>query len=164
MQLPENILQHLLDLYSKGLYLQAYRIAEPLGPFKEWEGTKALVLAGRLAMNLGARQLGSILHTRAWRKDPLNPEAVSSHVRCLMDSHGPLRAWHFLRTRPPDQSVIFSKSAEWLALHSTTLAHLRDFHRAEEWMQKAIRALGAAGSFSSDRTIREYAKEIWGML
>ena len=30
-----------------------------------------------------------------------------------------------------------------------------------EWNQKAIRALGAAGEFSSDRTIMEYATEVW---
>ncbi|MFA5927964.1 MAG: glycogen/starch/alpha-glucan family phosphorylase [Candidatus Margulisiibacteriota bacterium] len=38
------------------------------------------------------------------------------------------------------------------------------FKHPYEWSQKAIRALGSAGGFSSDRTIREYAKEIWGLL
>ncbi|MFC1478599.1 glycogen/starch/alpha-glucan family phosphorylase [Candidatus Margulisiibacteriota bacterium] len=35
------------------------------------------------------------------------------------------------------------------------------YKHPDEWNQKAVRAMGNAGHFSSDRTIQEYAKEIW---
>ncbi|MGE5248062.1 MAG: glycogen/starch/alpha-glucan phosphorylase, partial [Verrucomicrobiota bacterium] len=33
---------------------------------------------------------------------------------------------------------------------------------ADGWARKAIRNVAASGKFSSDRTIAEYATEIWG--
>ena len=36
------------------------------------------------------------------------------------------------------------------------------YRKPEEWTQKVILNIAASGKFSSDRTISEYAKEIWG--
>ena len=36
--------------------------------------------------------------------------------------------------------------------------------RKAEWNAKAIRNVAGMGWFSSDRTIRQYASEIWGVL
>lgn len=33
----------------------------------------------------------------------------------------------------------------------------------KEWTKKVIRNIAASGKFSSDRTIAEYAREIWGV-
>jgi starch phosphorylase len=33
-----------------------------------------------------------------------------------------------------------------------------------KWAEKAVLNVAASGRFSSDRTIREYAREIWGTL
>jgi len=41
-------------------------------------------------------------------------------------------------------------------------ARLSDLYRDREgWVRKAILNVGSSGKFSSDRTIAEYASEIW---
>ncbi len=68
----------------------------------------------------------------------------------------------------------------WSALmeHGDRFMHLADFRPYLEaqaraaalftepraWAAKAIRNVAAMGSFSSDRAIREYAREIWGLV
>jgi starch phosphorylase len=37
------------------------------------------------------------------------------------------------------------------------------YKRPDDWTAKAVLNIAASGAFSSDRTIREYAKEIWGV-
>uniref|UniRef100_A0A4W4EHT4 Alpha-1,4 glucan phosphorylase n=1 Tax=Electrophorus electricus TaxID=8005 RepID=A0A4W4EHT4_ELEEL len=37
------------------------------------------------------------------------------------------------------------------------------YNHPKEWTKKVIRNIAASGKFSSDRTISEYAKEIWGV-
>ncbi|MDA3850298.1 MAG: glycogen/starch/alpha-glucan phosphorylase [Spirochaetaceae bacterium] len=39
----------------------------------------------------------------------------------------------------------------------------REFNNKEDWHRKALMNIASAGKFSSDRTIREYASEIWGI-
>jgi len=39
----------------------------------------------------------------------------------------------------------------------------RDFRDRKAWLRKAIFNIARSGKFSSDRTIDEYAKEIWGI-
>jgi len=37
------------------------------------------------------------------------------------------------------------------------------YRRPSEWARQAILNIAGMGAFSSDRTIREYATEIWGV-
>ena len=49
-------------------------------------------------------------------------------------------------------------------LQSYSAAHARVselYDRKEEWTRRAILNIAASGKFSSDRTIAEYASEIW---
>jgi starch phosphorylase len=39
----------------------------------------------------------------------------------------------------------------------------REFNNPSAWAHKAILNVARMGKFSSDRTIREYAKDIWGL-
>src|SRR5690242_3619449 len=85
------------DLYLRGLCLQAYERAKVIGPLHRWRGAEARVLAGRLAMNLGAPRQGSWHHVHAFREDPADPEAGYYYARVLLERRGPLRAWGFLQ-------------------------------------------------------------------
>src|SRR5688572_24864092 len=78
-----TILKEVADLYHRGLYLQAYRKSEAIGPLANWTETPALVLAGRLAGNLGGYRLAVSLHHRAWRNDPADAEASYFYAHAL---------------------------------------------------------------------------------
>src|SRR5579862_6295109 len=52
-----DLLARVNELYDSGLMLQAYSAAQAIRPMRIWRGVEQRVLAGRLAMNLGARRL-----------------------------------------------------------------------------------------------------------
>ena len=54
--------------------------------------------------------------------------------------------------------------ADFDAYVETQAKVARDFSQPALWSRKAILNVARMGKFSSDRTIREYAQEIWGML
>src|SRR5262245_35367638 len=127
------------DLYGRGLYVQALRVAEQFGPLKDWENTAARLLGGRLAIQLGGARLGRWLHLRAYRDTPSHPEAIYYHARYRLERLGPLAAWKFLRSHPDQDWNDASPEvrADWYGLHAFVTARLRDFDRAERWLAKA---------------------------
>jgi tetratricopeptide (TPR) repeat protein len=131
------VLDRMRDLYARGLCLQAYRAAEPLGPFRLWSGADARVLAGRVAAHLGAPRLCHWLHLRARRAEPDHPEAAYYFGRAVLESRGPLAAWRFLRRQGELAGAPDALRAEWLALHGCVLGRLRDFDAAEAWLDRA---------------------------
>jgi glycogen phosphorylase len=40
---------------------------------------------------------------------------------------------------------------------------LREYADRDDWSRKAVLNIARSGKFSSDRTIREYADQIWGI-
>lgn len=46
-----------------------------------------------------------------------------------------------------------------ISYHSFSSAH----QNPKEWTKKVIHNIAGCGKFSSDRTIAQYAREIWGM-
>ncbi|MBP6820691.1 MAG: tetratricopeptide repeat protein [Acidobacteria bacterium] len=130
-------LQPIQEIYNSGLYLQAYERAVRLSPINEWEGTDALLLAGRIAGMLGAPKLMRTLHLRAWRGDRAHPEAVYYYARAIMDWRGPWRAWMFMRLideLPESNSITQS---DWLGLKAGLFGLLRDFDTADELIARA---------------------------
>lgn len=123
--------------YNQCLYLQAYRAAEAIAPLHEWEGTDALLLAGRLANNIGSSKLGRQLHQKAYRLDPTSGEAAYYKVRVILERRGPLAAWRFLHKIGATLNASTTVQADWLAFHGIVLGALRDFDAAEEWLAKA---------------------------
>src|SRR5207302_652472 len=88
------------DLYGQGRYLLAYEAASAFGPVRQWAGTPARLIGGRLAIQLGAPKLGRQLHAVAFRSTPAFPEAIYYHARFRMERFGPLACWQFMRRHP----------------------------------------------------------------
>ncbi len=120
-----------------GLYLQAWDLARARGRLETWAGAEARVLAGRLAMALGAPRLGLSLHVRAHRESPDHAEALYYRARAELALRGPYGAWRFMRQRqlvpgaPPDVR------ADWAALLASVAAGFRDFDVAERRLAEA---------------------------
>src|SRR3954468_4622126 len=88
------------ELYGLGRYRQAFDAAAAFGPIREWAGTAARLLGGRLAIQLGAPALGRRLHLLAFRSPPGHPEAIYYHARYRLERFGPFATWQFLRNHP----------------------------------------------------------------
>ncbi|MDB5311691.1 MAG: hypothetical protein JWO38_5893, partial [Gemmataceae bacterium] len=125
------------ELYSQGRYRLAYDQAAGFGPFRAWAGTPARLIGGRLAIQLGAPKLGRQLHALAYRATPAFPEAVYYHARYRLERFGPLAVWQFMRRHPDWSDAPPELHADWLALHGFVAARLRDFDRAERWLNRA---------------------------
>src|SRR5262245_8099923 len=139
MQIPTADLAPIRELYARGMYVQALRLAERFGPLKDWANTPARLLGGRLAIQLGAARLGRWLHLRAHRDTPTHPEAIYYHARYRLERFGPLAAWRFLRSHPDQDwnDAAPEVRADWYGLHAFVCGRLRDFDRAERWLAKA---------------------------
>ena len=137
MDIAPADLAQIRELYAQGRYRQAYDAASEFGPIRAWEGTAARLLGGRLAIQLGAPTLGRRLHLVAYRSTPAHPEAIYYHARYRMERFGPLAAWRFMRANPDWSDAPPELHADWLALHGFAAARLRDFDRAERWLNRA---------------------------
>ncbi len=137
MFVPSSELGRVAELYNRGLYLQAYRVAQSTGPLSKWGGTEARLLAGRLASNLGAPRLGRTHHIRAWRYDRSHAGACYFYARVINESRGPLAALKFMRQCGEPADAPPQSRAEWLSLEAYLLGLLRDFDAAEDRLRLA---------------------------
>ncbi|MBR2571032.1 MAG: glycogen/starch/alpha-glucan family phosphorylase [Clostridia bacterium] len=76
-------------------------------------------------------------------------------LRELYDSLLKGASWH-----RPDHYFVLRDFASYL---EAKLRANRDYRDTAAFSEKCLRNIAGAGKFSSDRTIREYAKEIWGI-
>ncbi|HSQ54224.1 MAG TPA: hypothetical protein VLM40_00650, partial [Gemmata sp.] len=137
MELAPPDLVRIRELYSQGYYRRAYDAAVAIGPMRSWTGTPARLIGGRLAIQLGAPRLGRRLHILAYRETPAHPEAIYYHARYRMEHFGPLSTWQFMRSHPDWSAASPELHADWLALTAFISARLRDFDRAERWLNRA---------------------------
>lgn len=126
-------------LYDRGLYLEAHRRAEAAAPLARWSGTRARLLAGRLAGNLGAPRLACRHWLGAWRGDRRDPEASCYYAMALAQSRGALPAWEFMCRSGALDGAPASQRAVWLGMRATLLGRFRDFERADAAMAEALR-------------------------
>src|SRR5262249_34201089 len=137
MQISQEQLQPIKKLYDQSLYLKAYEKALQLAPLNQWVGADAMLLAGRIAGNLGAPKLARRLHLRAWREHRDHPEATYYYARALLELRGPWRAWMFIRGIDELSSEDPVLQSDWLGLRAALMATLRDFDAADELIARA---------------------------
>jgi tetratricopeptide (TPR) repeat protein len=137
MELAPADLTRIRELYTQGRYRQAYDASVGFGPVRAWTGTAARLIGGRLAIQLGAPTLGRRLHLLAYRSTPHHPEAIYYHARYRVERFGPLAAWRFMRANPDWSDAPPELHSDWLALQGFVAARLRDFDRAERWLNRA---------------------------
>ena len=108
-----------------------------------------------------------VADTRGW----YNPRWHYENERETKEALDLIAANHFSPTEPG----IFSPIVDTLLVHGDHYMHLADlksyldadqrlvdlYREPEAWASKAILNVAASGKFSSDRTIAEYASEIW---
>lgn len=137
MDIAPADLARVRELYHSGHYLRAYTAATAAAPLRDWTGTAARLIAGRLAIQLGAPKLGRRLHLAAFRGAPAYPEAVYYHARYRLERFGPFATWRFMRAHPDWSDAGPDLHADWLALAAFVAARLRDFDRAERLLNRA---------------------------
>src|SRR5829696_5305633 len=137
MEIAPADLTRVRELYTQGRYRQAYDAATALGPLREWSGTAARLIGGRLAIQLAAPKLGRRMHLAAFRTTPGHPEAIYYHARYRMERFGPLATWRFMRDHPDWSVAPPDLHADWIALSGFVVARLRDFDRAERLLNRA---------------------------
>ncbi|MBI1852984.1 MAG: tetratricopeptide repeat protein, partial [Planctomycetes bacterium] len=112
-------------------------IARRWGDFRAWPGTRAGVLAGRLASQLGDNRLGVALFLRAGRRDPKDPEARCYYAEALLRSRGTFETWRFLRESEVSMAAPPRACADWFGLRARIASFFRDFDDAERWLARA---------------------------
>jgi len=138
MLISEHDLQEVVKLHEKSLHLQAYQLAQKLGPLPKWEGTEARLLASNLAFNLGAIETSSKWTTNIWRKDKTHPRALFYYGSDILHRKGALPALIFIRKHDRDFQADPKLQAWWYCLYAEIFARLRDFKAADNWHQKAM--------------------------
>jgi hypothetical protein len=83
-----EVLTSILALFDRSLYVQAYALAQELGPLNTWRGSVGRVVAGRLSLALGATRTGRLLHRLAVREHPDDVEAVLYGAYALRTRNG----------------------------------------------------------------------------
>jgi tetratricopeptide (TPR) repeat protein len=134
-------LQEVQRLYESGLYLQAYERSRELGTLESWRGVDGRILAGRLANNLGAGRLGTVLHWLAYREHPDSAIAACYCARTVLQRMGPYFALRWMERHEPkridgDRSML----GEWLGMRAYCHGALRDRKRADDEIARAYDA------------------------
>ncbi len=134
----EEVIRSVMEVYERGLTVDALKRAEAFAPLEEWAGAKPCVLAARLAANSGAPRLSTRLTVRARRSAPNDPETLAQYGYDLLGRRGPLAVWQLLRDWKEDGAESDVKQqAELLALKGLAASDLLDFTTAESLIGRA---------------------------
>ncbi|MBD2179307.1 C39 family peptidase [Pseudanabaena sp. FACHB-1998] len=139
MKISLEQLEKVSNLYERGLFLQAYKIAKNYAPLNQWQGIRAKIFAGRLAWQLGSPRLGDALILRGWRENREDSEAKYYYARYIYRRYGILRAWEYIQQIEYLSDPTPRRQADWLSCRVHLLSEMRDFEAAEMWLEQADR-------------------------
>jgi cellulose synthase operon protein C len=138
MPIPVETLRLVQSLYDRGLHLQAYQAAISDAPLTAWTEPEAGILAGRIALQIGAQRFGWNAHLRAWRQDRTSAKAAHYYARTLLSRGGLFKAWEFVRSYEDWPVATPRERSDWWSLRAQLLSEFRDFDAAIECIERAI--------------------------
>ncbi|HYD31295.1 MAG TPA: glycogen/starch/alpha-glucan phosphorylase [Azospirillaceae bacterium] len=130
---------------------------------KEAVGDENIFIFGLTAEEAGALRQGGAYNPReVIGANPSLKRALDMLVAGVFSPDDPNRYRPILQslTDGGDHFLVTADFAEYADAHEAARALYRD---PEEWTRKAIINTTSMGFFSSDRTISQYAEEIWGV-
>jgi cellulose synthase operon protein C len=122
--------------YDAGLYLQAYQQAW-IADRTHTDRASMMVLAGKIANQVGAPRLARWLHLKAGREFPTSAPAAYRYAQALLHSQGLLKTWQFTQNWVLPHDITSRQTAEWWALQAHLLGHWRDFDAADRLITQA---------------------------
>jgi hypothetical protein len=142
--IPADTLAGVQALYDAGLCRQAYELAVAMAPLAEWDGVEARILAGRIALNMGAPRLASRHHTGAFHAASGQIRTQAYYLEVVLGMRGPVFAWEkFAQFEPAHNSTGALEDHEgWeylFTLGARICGLFRDFSRAEHYLKVAER-------------------------
>src|SRR5919106_4362717 len=117
----------ILELYERGQYLEAWEAGRGAGPLESWPDVEPRLLAGRLAMRLGAPRLSRLLQTRVFRRHPRDAQAQYYYIGHIMERRGLTAAWQTRRRLGPPPPDDPQATADYHGQCAQLLGSLRDF-------------------------------------
>ena len=123
--------------YERGRFLDAWAAGQEAGPLASWPAVEPLLLAGRLALRLGAARLARLLIARAHRACRDHPGAQYHRLMHVHERRGAFVAWRerCRLGRPGDDDA--NTLADYYGQCALLLGSLRDFPSAEEQLRLA---------------------------
>jgi tetratricopeptide (TPR) repeat protein len=144
-ELSPELLARMQSLYDAGCCRKAFALGNSSVPIHQWRGMDACILAGRIALNLGATRLAFRQHVRAFHSAPESIRAQAYYLETLLAMRGPVPAWEKFRRferKIPASADAGPPGEGWEYLHTLgarICGHLRDFEQAEERLKTAGR-------------------------
>lgn len=133
---PEEI-EPVRRLYHQSRFVDAYELAQKIGPLQTWTGGDARSFAADLAGFLAGYRLSDWLKVTAWRHTPQDESALLNYARWLRAHRGPLPAWWFLNEHPARPEFSVEYPFWWHSQRAGIALHFRDFERAREITEQA---------------------------
>lgn len=137
----EKVLEEIENLYNQGLYADAHTLALATGPLAAWSGSRARVLAARLASRLEGDRFSDWLSLTAWRADRKGALTNLYRGYGLWRKEGPLVVWAATENFRSFEGIDADLEADFLALRARIAGSYRDFELAWRLMDEALRLL-----------------------
>jgi starch phosphorylase len=108
-------------------------------------------------------------HVDAWRRSGYEPGRVAQQSRDITRVLDAMAAGRFGRGQGQFDSIVHALRtwdtyfvlADFEAYAATQSRISGDFRQVQAWQGKCLLNIARMGFFSSDRTIREYASDVW---
>jgi tetratricopeptide (TPR) repeat protein len=129
-EVGSEVIEKALHYYEQGRYTDAWHVVEPHGPMQSWKNPEALVFGCRLAGNLAASRLASLLIKRAARTALHDPQVVLHYSYHIQEFRGVVACWHHALSFEAHVAEHPHVLADLKAIRARIAGQYRDFDTA----------------------------------